>query len=85
MKQEVNLDEALVGITLELLHNAFPRWDKDGNEEGQGWAASKFHGVTKFVHYTKLFGSAINFYGGVGGCHHKKFVKDTGFSTQKRI
>jgi hypothetical protein len=33
----------------------------------------------------KLFGSAINFYGGIGECNHKTFVKDTGFNTQKRI
>jgi hypothetical protein len=31
------------------------------------------------------FGSAINFYGGVGECNHKKFVNSTGFNTQKRI
>jgi hypothetical protein len=31
------------------------------------------------------FGIAINFYGGVGECNHKKFVKATGFNTQKRI
>jgi hypothetical protein len=46
---------------------------------------SKFHGVTKFVLYMKLFGSAINFYGSIGECNHKKLVKDTGFNTQKRI
>jgi len=46
---------------------------------------SKFHGVTKFVHYVKLFGNAINFYGGIGECNHKKFVKETGCNTQKRI
>jgi hypothetical protein len=46
---------------------------------------SKFHGVTKFVLYMKLFGSAIIFYGGIGKCNHKKFVKDTGFNTHKRI
>jgi hypothetical protein len=33
----------------------------------------------------KLFGSAINFCGGIGKCNHKKFVKDTGFNTQTRI
>ncbi len=48
-------------------------------------AVSKFYAVTKFVRYMKLFGSAINFYGGIGACNHKKFVKDTGFNTQKRI
>ncbi len=60
--------ENLVSETLELLYHAFPRWDKDGNKEGQGWAVSKFHGVTKFVLYMKPFGSAINFYGGIGKC-----------------
>ncbi len=33
----------------------------------------------------ELFGSAINFYRSIGKCNHKKFVKDTGFNTQKRI
>ncbi len=46
---------------------------------------SKFHGVIKFVHYVKLFGNAINFYGGIGECNHKKFVKETGRNTQNRI
>ncbi len=46
---------------------------------------SKFHGVTKFVLYIKLFGNAINFYNGIGECNHKKFVKETGCNTQKRI
>jgi hypothetical protein len=30
------------------------------------------------------FGSAINYYRSVGECNHKKFVKSTGFTTQKR-
>ncbi len=33
----------------------------------------------------KLFGNTINFYGGIGECNHKKFVKETGCNTQKRI
>jgi hypothetical protein len=33
----------------------------------------------------KLFGNAINFYGGIGECNHKTFVKHTGANTQKRI
>jgi hypothetical protein len=45
----------------------------------------KFHGVTKFVHYMKLFGNGIIFYGGIGECNHKIFVKHTGANTQKRI
>ncbi len=46
---------------------------------------SKFQGVTKFVHYVKPFGNTINFYGGIGECNHKKFVKETGRKPQKRI
>jgi hypothetical protein len=85
LKNEVNSANSLVAKTLELLHTCFPRWDKDSNEEGQGWAVSKFHGVTKFVIYMKLFGNALNFYCGIGECNHKKFVKETGCNTQKRI
>ena len=32
-----------------------------------------------------LVGNAINFYGGFGECNHKKFVKEMGCNTQKRI
>jgi hypothetical protein len=85
LKQEVSFAESFVSETLELPHHVFPRWDKDRNEEGQGWAVSKFHGITKFVLYMKLFGGAINFYGGIGKSNHKKFVKDTGLNTHKRI
>ncbi len=46
---------------------------------------SKFYDVTKFVLYIKLYGNAINFYGGIGECNHKKFVKETGCNTEKRI
>ncbi len=46
---------------------------------------SKIHGVTKFVLYIKLVGNAINFFCGIGECNHKKFVKEMGCNTQKRI
>jgi hypothetical protein len=85
LKQEVNSANCLVAETLELLHTCFLQWDKEGNKEGQRWAVSKFHGVTKFVHYVKLFGNAINFYSGIGECNHKKFLKKTERNTQKRI
>jgi hypothetical protein len=39
----------------------------------------------KFVLYIKIFGNTINFYGGIGECNHKKFVKEMGCNTQKRI
>jgi hypothetical protein len=84
LKEEVNSANSLVAETLELLHTCFPQWDKDGNEEGQGWSVSKFHGITKFVLYIKPFGNAIDFYGGIGESNHKKFVKETRCNTQKR-
>jgi hypothetical protein len=84
-KQKVNAANALVTETLELIQKVFPQWDKDGNKEGRGWAVSKFHGISKFVLYMNLFGSANNFHGGIGECNHKTFMKDTGFNTQKRI
>ncbi len=46
---------------------------------------SKFHGVTKFVHYIKLLEMPSILFGGIGECNHKKFVKETGRNTQKRI
>ncbi len=81
-KQDVNAANALITETLELTQKVFPRWDKNGNKEGQGWVVSKFHGISEFI---KLFGSAINSYGGIGKCNHKTFAKDSGFNTQKRI
>jgi hypothetical protein len=52
---------------------------------GQGWKFQKMHALTKFVDYMILFGRTINFFGGIGECNHKKFVKDTRCNTQKRI
>ena len=43
------------------------------------------HALTKFVDYVILFGSAISFFGGIGECNHKNFVKDTGCNTKKII
>jgi hypothetical protein len=42
IKREVNLANSLVNKTLEMIQNVFPQWDKDVNEEGQGWAVSNF-------------------------------------------
>ncbi len=70
---------------IQLIHKVFPRSDDAGNNIGQGWKIPKMHAVPKFVDYMILFGSAINFFGGIGECNHKTFVKDTGCNTQKRI
>ena len=84
-KREVRASNVLIGKTLQLIKDVFPRTDIDGEEVGQGWSLPKFHATTKFREYMISFGSAINFFGGVGECNHKKFVKSTGFNTQKRI
>jgi hypothetical protein len=83
-KAEVHVSHVLIGKTLQLIKYVFPRTDIDGEELGQGWSLPKFNATTKFREYMISFGSAINFYCGVGGCNHKKFVKSTGFNTQKR-
>lgn len=77
-KDEVNAARTLIAYTIELMQFVFPRQD------GRGWNIPKSHGLTKFQKYIKLFGSASNFFGGVGESNHKKFVKDTGNNTQKR-
>ncbi len=43
------------------------------------------HGMTKFVEYMILYGSAMNFYGGPGEANHKFFVKAAGLKTQRRV
>ena len=53
--------------------------------DGVGWEFPKMHGMTKFKTYMKLFGSAINFYGGHGESHHKYFVKAPGENTQRIV
>jgi hypothetical protein len=70
---------------IQLIHKVFPRSDDAGNDISQGWKIPKMHAVPKFKDYMILFGSAINFFGGIGECNHKTFVKDTGCNTQKRI
>jgi hypothetical protein len=84
-KTKVCASDILIGKPLQLIKDVFPRTDNDGEELGQGWSLPKFHTTAKFREYLISFGSAINFYGGVGECNHKKFVESTGFNTQKRI
>jgi hypothetical protein len=83
-KVEVESSRTVISQMVKLIQNCFPRTDDDGYEIGQGWKFPKMHALTKFVDYMILFGSAINFFGGIGECNHKKFVKDTGCNTQKR-
>ena len=41
--------------------------------------------MTKMLDYIRLFGSALNFFGGPGESHHKYFVKAPGANTQQRV
>ncbi len=70
-KEEVNNPCLSIADTISLMQHVFPRLD------GQGWKIPKVHGLTKFQHYMKIFGSARNFCGAVGENNHK-IVKDTG-------
>ena len=78
LKEEVSASRPLVAETINLMKSVFPR------EAGRGWNLPKLHGLTKFQPYMMLYGSASNFFGGVGESNHKRFVKDTGNNTQLR-
>jgi hypothetical protein len=84
-KYKVKSSRPLMSDMIRLIHKVFPWIDDTGNDIGQGWKIPKMHAVSKFVDYMILFGSAINFFGGIGECNHKIFVKDTGCNTQKRF
>jgi len=84
LKAEVESSRTVISVMVKLIQKCFPRTDNDESEIGQGWKFPKMHALTKFVDYMILFGSAINFFGGIGECNHKKFIKDTGCNTLKR-
>jgi hypothetical protein len=69
-KEEVKNARELIAHTITSVKTQFPR-------QGHGWQLPKLHGLTKMQYYMCLFGSGVNFYGGPGESHHKKFVKDT--------
>lgn len=77
--EEVENARPLIAEVIDMVKEIFPR------SEGQGWKLPKTHGLTKIQYYMRLFGSAINFFGGPGECNHKKFVKDPANNTQLRI
>jgi hypothetical protein len=49
------------------------------------YSIPKMHGMTKMHSYIKLFGSGMNFYGGLGEAAHKIFVKSAGQKTQRWV
>ena len=78
-KDKMKNADKFVASILRKLKKVFPR--KEGNE----WNLPKFHGMTKMVHFIKMFGSGINFYGGPAESHHQYFVKSPGQLTQRRV
>jgi len=79
-KEEVNNARPLIAKVLRSLQNLFPR-EETGNE----YNIPKMHAMKKLQFYMKLYGSAINFYGGTGESAHKFFVKTPGLKTQRRV
>ena len=92
-KAEVEGSRPQIAKVLKEMQAVFPRTNKKkiGEEnprviyDGVGWEFPKMHGMTKFETYIRLFGSAINFYGGHGESHHKYFVKAPGENTQRIV
>ena len=84
LRDEVDsADNAFVGLKEMLLKN-FPRRKILGDGRENAWKLPKFHALSKFLRYMKLYGSAQNFNGGPGETNHKKFVKKPGQNTQRR-
>jgi hypothetical protein len=79
-KNEVNSSRGEISKVLTSLQKFFPR-----SEHTNGYRLPKMHGMTKMQSYIKLFGSGMNFYGGLGEAAHKTFVKSAGQKTQRRV
>ncbi len=79
-KDEVRSARNNIALVLQSVQRFFPR-----SEKTNGYNIPKMHGVTKMQEYMKLFGSAMNFYGGPGEAAHKTFFKSAGQKTQRRV
>ncbi len=79
-KLEVINARPQIAKVLQSLQLFFPR-----NTNTNGYNLPKMHGITKVQEYMKLFGSGINFYGGLGESAHKQFIKIPGQRTQQRV
>ena len=78
-RSEVRESRLLIYTVLRLLKKAFSR------QHVLGHNIPKLHGMTKMQHYICLFGSAMNFYGGLGESCHKYFGKAPGDNTERRV
>ena len=66
-KTKVVAANKLISQVLRLLKKIFPR------NTGNGYNIPKFHGMSKILDYMRLFGTALNFFGGPGESHHKYY------------
>jgi hypothetical protein len=64
-KEEVRRSRDEIAKVLTSLQKFFPRKDNSN-----GYRIPKMHGMTKMQEFMKLFGSAMNFYGGPGEAAH---------------
>ena len=78
-KQQVMNARRKIGNVPKLMKQVFPRTN------GHGCNIPKYHGMSKMQYYMRLFGSAMNFFGGPGESHHKTFAKYLGGNTQRRV
>jgi hypothetical protein len=79
-KDKVKGARVVIEKVISSLQTFFPKMDNTNK-----YNIPKMHGMTKFVEYMMLFGSAIIFYGGPGEASHKIFVKAAGLKTQRRV
>jgi hypothetical protein len=79
-KVKVHNSRDEIAKVLTSLQTFFPRSD-----ETNGYCIPKMHGMTKMQSYIKLFGSGMNFYGGLGEASHKTFVKAAGQKSQRQV
>ena len=79
IKVKVVAAQKLISQILRLLKKKFPQ------HTGIGYNIPKFQGSAKILDYIRLFGSAINYFGGPGESHQKCFVKAPGDNTQCRV
>jgi hypothetical protein len=79
-KDEVRSARNNIALVLRSVQQVFPRSGKTNS-----YNIPKMPGMTKMQEYMKLFGSGMNFYGGLGKATHKTFVKLAGQKTQRIV
>ena len=79
-KQEVQSLRNEIAKVFSMMQRFFPQGDRSN-----GYCIPKMHGIAKMQEFVKLFGSGMNFYGGLDEAAHKTFVKPAGQKTQHLV